>query len=370
MRVLLLSDINSAHTQKWARALSEQGVEVGIFSLSDPEELKKWDTSGISIFTSIKANQKTFSSSAFSKTVYFRAIPHLKKTIRIFKPDIVHSHYASSYGLLGALSKFKPFVVSVWGSDAMDFPKRSVINREILKFVFKKAQIIFATSNTLANHVKLYSHKQPIIIPFGINTDFFKPNTTLQKENTFTLGTVKSLENVYGIDTAIQSFSLFKERHPESPAKMLIIGDGSQKEALKDLSRKLNIDSLVDFCGYISPDKLPLFMNRLDVLLNLSQTESFGVSVIEASACKIPVIATATGGLKEVVEHEKTGFLVKYGNVQAIVDAIEKIYLNPGLRTEMGKNGRTKVCTEYDIKLNSLETIRHYKNLISDRNKP
>src|ERR1043166_4818826 len=121
MRILLLSDINSSHTQKWAEGLAQKGLVIAVFSISNPSS--DWHKkSGIEIFGN---TSKKRGSGLLSKASYIRLVPDLKKAITVFQPDIVHAHYASSYGFLAALSGFHPFVISAWGSDLMEFPLKN-----------------------------------------------------------------------------------------------------------------------------------------------------------------------------------------------------------------------------------------------------
>ena len=115
MKVLLLSDINSPHTEKWAIKLSQRGLEIGIFSLSNDITGKFDKIPNIHVFTPLKFEKSIFNSNIIYKSRYIKALPYLKKTIKQFNPHILHAHYATSYGLLGALIKFHPYIISVWG---------------------------------------------------------------------------------------------------------------------------------------------------------------------------------------------------------------------------------------------------------------
>jgi len=119
---------------------------------------------------------------------------------------------------------------------------------------------------------------------------------------------------------------------------------------LKSMVEELKIQEDVVFTGYISPDKVQDYHNMLDINVSPSteDSESFGVAILEASACGKPVIVSNVGGLPEVVDNEKTGFIVENKNANAIAEAIEKLLTDPSLREELGKNGRLKVLNEYN----------------------
>src|SRR5579872_1122148 len=111
-RILFLADVNSTHTRKWAESLAERGFEIGVFSLRNPDNdwLKKYKN--IFLLSDSKTSAKTFHEVSLKKSVYLKLLPKLKKAIKEFKPDILHAHYATSYGLLGRLSGFHPFFIS------------------------------------------------------------------------------------------------------------------------------------------------------------------------------------------------------------------------------------------------------------------
>ena len=144
MRILLLSDTYSEHTEKWALGLASHGIVVGLFSFNKASY--SWYQNQKNISVLFEPNEKLDTSSKLS---YLKFVGSLKKAIAQFKPDVVHAHYATSYGLIGSLSGFHPFVISAWGTDVMKFPQKNIINKTILKYNLRKADAICATSNTI-----------------------------------------------------------------------------------------------------------------------------------------------------------------------------------------------------------------------------
>ncbi|MEJ2618117.1 MAG: glycosyltransferase family 4 protein, partial [Ignavibacteriaceae bacterium] len=104
----------------------------------------------------------------------------------------------------------------------------------------------------------------------------------------------------------------------------------------------------VEFTGRIPSEKVAAYYNQMDVAVFLSKNESFGVAVLEASACGLPVVVSDVGGLPEVVENNITGLIVEKENHLAAAEAIEKLLLEPDLRNKMGANGRKRVEKFYN----------------------
>src|SRR4051812_21136054 len=121
MKVLLLSDTNSEHTEKWALGLAGKGIHIGLFSFNRAS-YEWYDHPNITVF--FEPENEINAEKTFTKISYLKYVRVLKKIIRHFVPDILHAHYASSYGLVGALSRFHPFVLSVWGADVYNFPNQ------------------------------------------------------------------------------------------------------------------------------------------------------------------------------------------------------------------------------------------------------
>ncbi len=366
-KILILSDINSAHTQRWVKAIAAKGFDVGIFTLSFP--LSDWYKSvqNVTVLFSSKQDENDFSKGTFSKIKYIKVVPELKKVIQQFKPDVLHAYYATSYGLIGALSTFHPYVISAWGSDVMDFPYKSFFHKRMLKYNFKKADLIMATSKAIEDAISVISAVKVERIPFGIDTEVFIPMNLKRSfgENSIVVGAIKSLETVYGIDLLIRAFKKVCDKHAQLELKLFIVGGGSKEERLKSLVKELNLEQQVVFAGKVEYSNVVDYHNMIDIFVNVSRNESFGVSILEASSCGKPIVASDIGGLKEVVVNNETGFLIESENVDAISDAIEKLVLDKNLRTEMGIKGRKFVKEQFEFSQNVNDTIDSYKKLIS-----
>lgn len=373
MKILILGDPSSVHIIKWIRALSEQGFEIVLFGMQDYDDKLYYGLSRFSVY-SLRLNKKFTNTNegSLKKIHYLTSLIQIKKMIRKFKPDIVHAHYVSSFGLLGALSFSHPLIISVWGSDIFSFPNYSLLHKLSVKYSLSKADKILSTSNIMAEETRKYCVKDIVITPFGVDVEKFKPVKvkSIFSNSDFVIGTIKKLEKKYGIIYLIKSFKILIEKYPGRSFKLLITGEGFERENLENLTKELGIEDNVIFTGFISQEKIPDYFNMLDVccIPSIEDSESFGVSAIEASACGIPVVASRVGGLPEVVEDGITGFLVKKEDPYAIVEAIEKILNNEALKTELGRNGRAKIIKQYDWNDSVNKMVSIYKQVHSSFN--
>ena len=269
MRLLLLSDPNSSHTVKWVTSLASQGIKIMLVGLGNLKVNSYNSCSNVRIKTvDIEITGK---EASFKKLLYLQALPLIRRIIKSFKPDIVHSHYASSYGLLGALSGFHPFIVSVWGSDIYSFPEKSFLHKKTIQFVLSKADAICSTSYTMKKRTELFTDKDIKVIPFGVDTKIFKPMRvkSLFDEEDIVIGTVKTLEKKYGIEYLIKAFKIVSNRHKNLPLKLLIVGGGRLERELKELSKSLGIWNRTVFTGKVPFEDVPKYHNMLSVSVSV-----------------------------------------------------------------------------------------------------
>lgn len=372
-RILYLADGASVHTRKWIRALTDQGHFIHLFSLNrfDPADYGEQNDRFSFVKFSITKNKDILGG--INKLNYLLILKHLKKAIKQFRPDLLHAHFASSYGMLAAKSGFHPCIISVWGSDVFHFPRRSWFHKQILKMNLKAADRILSTSRVMAKETGRYTPKNVEVTPFGVDTEIFYPqNESTRKcfsqmyKDGFVIGTAKPLEDKYAIDDLIEAFSILNKKYPFEQMQLVIAGKGSAESRLKDLVYKKGIKDKVLFIGQIDHRETPKFYNAIDVFAALSLEESFGVAVIEAGACGKPVVVSDAGGLPEVVEKDITGYIVPRRDPQAAADALERLFLDQSLRTAMGKAGRTRVIKTYEWKQCVSKMLNIYQTLLSE----
>lgn len=350
MKVLLLSDANSIHTQRWVAALAKKGVEIFLFSRDRCETSWHKNLPGVSVYgytTKQKATSKVHNSLLIKLIFYFPLLFKIRKTIRSFSPDIVHAHFASTYGLYGALCGFSPFVLSVWGSDVYEIPEKSSLARYLLKFTLSRADCICSTSRAMAAQTRRYTDKSIRVIPFGVDTETFKKMEGILPGGGYVIGTIKRLHPRYGIDTLIEACALLIKKYSHRPILLMIAGEGPSLVSLQQKARELGIENKVSFTGKIRHEEVPAFLSGFSVFVALSRQESFGVAAVEAMACECPVIVSDAEGFLEIVRHSETGWIVPRENPEAAALAIEKLMNHPTLGEQMAKKAREDIILNY-----------------------
>jgi N-acetyl-alpha-D-glucosaminyl L-malate synthase BshA len=141
---------------------------------------------------------------------------------------------------------------------------------------------------------------------------------------------------------------IFHRVHREVPSRLLLVGDGPERPKVEQYCRDTGICSAITFIG-----NLPLVEEVLvgaDLFLLPSETESFGLAALEALSCEVPVIATAVGGLPEVVRDGENGFLFPVGDVKAMARAALELLGDEDMRERFGRAGRRWAVDQFDQK--------------------
>lgn len=346
MKICYLADINSAHTHKFLNYFVKKGYDIHVISLG------KGEYNGVKVHSLDIEDNVMKGKSEKGKVGYLKKIKKVKELINEIKPDILHAHYASSYGLLGALANYHPYIISVWGSDVYDFPIKSPIHKMIIKYNLKKADYILSTSNVMKKETEKYTNKEIKVTPFGVDINKFYPNKVESDE--IIIGTIKTLEEKYGVQYLVKAFKQVKEENKDLDIKLRIGGKGSQEDYLKNLCRELHIENDVRFLGFVKPDDVIKEFQRFDISVFPStlDSESFGVAAVESEACGTPVIVSNVGGLMESTKPNETSLVIEKKSVEDLAEKLNILVRDKDLRIKMGKAARKFVEDNYSLEKN------------------
>jgi glycosyltransferase involved in cell wall biosynthesis len=340
MKVCYLGENGSVHNQKWIQALSaRKDIELHVLTFSRGVLFEDAEYHFLKSYTGGRAD-------------YLLNLPRVRSLVRQIGPDVLHAHYATSYGFMGACSQFHPYVITGWGADIFDTAKNPLMKR-LLQYSFGKADAITVLSGITRREISKLTDKEVELIPFGVDTGKFTPAVKTNPDK-ITIGTIRTLSSKYGVEYLIRAFARLYPLYPH--VHLEIVGDGELRGSLTALAQTLGVSDRVTFHGFISQqndfDKYYSILSQLDIfaILSILDSESFGVASVEAGACGLPVVATNVGGLPEVVVDGKTGIIVAPRDVEAASLALEKLIADRSLRESMGRAGRENVLQNYDWK--------------------
>ena len=268
--------------------------------------------------------------------------------------DVVHCHHYSPYvyGLIASRLANVRLVFTEHGrlSDAAPSRKRRLVN----PWLSMLGGRVCAVSADLKQHMVaegfparrvqvVYNGIDPGHRPTSIGRHAARETLGVPRD-AFVTGTVGRLDPVKNLTAMLRAHALLIENHPDTRA--VIVGDGPERGALEALAAELGIADSVLFTGYRSDVRA--LMAAFDVYLNTSTYEGVSLTILEAMAASLPVIASPVGGNPEVVIDQETGLLVPAG-ARAIADAISLLWLDPRRRGLMGDAGRHRVIRHFSI---------------------
>ena len=300
------------------------------------------------------------------------------KMLEVFEQenlDILHVHYAIPHSVSALLARQMaaprrlPFITTLHGTD-ITLVGNNHNFLPITKYSIEQSDGVTSISNYLLKRtLEEFDIKRPIeVIPNFVNCDLYcrMPDPQLRAEwaphGEPILMHLSNFRPVKRILDAVETFALVREK---MPAKLVMIGDGPDRDAAEALALKHGIQNDVLFLG--KQNEVMRKLSQADLFLLPSQLESFGLAALEAMACEVPVIATNVGGLPEVVESGVDGFLVKPGDVQQMakhaIDILSRADRGRAMGELARKNARKKYCANDVIPMYE----RYYEQVLERR---
>lgn len=342
MKVLMIANARAVHTQRWARALAQRGHSVTVLSI------RNVPIPGVTIVAR-PVGPVDNGQMLWPLLSYLRLLVTLPVDLRRIRPDVVNPHYCITHGAIAALAGARPRVVNVWGSDLIwDGPGRIPWwRRALVRLALGRADTIVSTSKFMADEVErlVPGHPPIILVPFGVDTSKFRPGER-RAGNPVRIGFVKTFASKYAPDVFIEAAAIVARETRD--VEFVMAGRGPQLDAMRRLAAERGLEGRISFPGFVPHEEVAEFMRGLDILVNCSRAESFGVVICEASASGIPVIATNVGGVRETVKDGETGILVSRDEPAALAAAMLRLAEDTDLRGRLGRAGRAFIQSAYD----------------------
>ena len=357
MKICYLANGQSVHVQKWVKYFADRNHEVHLATFNELEQIE-----------GVKVRRLRY----FSKFAYPFRILAVKKTVKEINPDILHAHYVSHYGVYGALTGFKPFVVSAWGSDVFIDPKKSMAKKYFVKYALKKADLITTDSLSAIKTIVDFGvdEEKVKLIVHGVDLRVFHPienNEKFKKElcipqNYQVVINTRNLEPVYDVGTIVKAIPQVIDECPNT--YFLIVGDGTLRHQLEELACKLGLAKNVRFVGSVSNMEMPKFLGVSDIYVSASLSDTRSVSLLEAMTNGLPVVVTDLEGNKECVKEGVNGFLFPKGDFKALAEKIIYLLRDEDTRRRFGVINRRYVEKEgsHEKEMRKMEKL--YKGLV------
>lgn len=235
---------------------------------------------------------------------------------------------------------------------------------------------VIAVSRAVARVLTLVSRvprARVVLIPNGIAWDPMEPRRLAQQAAWFSqvwglprggpiIGSIARLNEAKGEHVLLEAFHRVRRQIPS--ARLLLVGDGPQKSALIRQAYAFGDEDHVVIAGPVEHTAIPLSV--MDVFVLPSRDEAFGLALVEAMAMRRPVVASAVGGMREIVRHGETGFLVPPGNPGALADALRYLVEHPDAARALGEAGYRRFQERFTIDRMAADVERVYKQVLAE----
>jgi len=279
----------------------------------------------------------------------------LQKNLILIKPDVLIGCWASTYGFYSAYSNFHPFILFIWGSDVLIFPKKYFPLKPLVTYSIKKADIVVVDSKVQKEAaMELGCDPQKIATFPWVNLDEFGRNQNqrikIRKEcgwgsDDIVVISLRHHKSIYGIEYLINAIPhILKEN---KNIKFLILGEGPLTEVFKLRVDKFIKSGEVKFVGTVPHENIADYLSAADIYVSTSFSDGTSASLLEAMACSLAPVVTEIEGNKEWVRDGMNGLLVPVANSKSIAEKILLLAsdhkLRKTLQVEAEETVRTRV---------------------------
>ena len=266
--------------------------------------------------------------------------------------DVVHVHWPMPMALLGwaaCRARPTPMVTTFYGIELRWVQSRLPFLRWLVRWAARASAQTVAISSYTARELRKFVDVPIEVIPYTAELpppDAAAPDDRRERLILF----VGRLIERKGVSHLIRALGGVRQH---TAARLIVVGDGPEREGLEQLARDTGVRDAVDFRGRVSDEELRLAYAAADafvlpsVLDARQDTEGLGVVLLEAMNYAVPVIASDIGGITDIVEHERTGLLVPPGNEVALGSALLRVLTDPALSRSLGEGGRRRLLGDF-----------------------
>ncbi|WP_242217428.1 N-acetyl-alpha-D-glucosaminyl L-malate synthase BshA [Bacillus cereus group sp. BfR-BA-01380] len=342
------------------KLLAERGHEIHFITSGLPFRLNK-------VYPNIYFHEVTVNQySVFQYQPYDLALASkMAEVAQREKLDILHVHYAIPHAICAYLAKQMigeniKIVTTLHGTDITILGSDPSLNN-LIRFGIEQSDVVTAVSHSLIEETyELISTQKEIETVYNFIDErvyFQRDMSQLRKEygiqeDEKVLIHISNFRKVKRVQDIVKSFALIVK---QVKAKLLLVGDGPEFCTIVQIVKQLGIEEWVLFLG--KQDNVAELLAMSDVMLLLSEKESFGLVLLEAMACGVPCIGTRIGGIPEVIQHGETGYTCEVGDIEGVSQHAVQLLQDDTLHAKMAKRsmqvayeqfGSEKIVSQYE----------------------
>jgi N-acetyl-alpha-D-glucosaminyl L-malate synthase BshA len=349
------------------KALAGYGHEVHFISYALPMRLDGF--SGNVFFHEVEmTNYPLFELPLYTPPLASKIV----EVTKFEKLDLVHVHYAIPHAISAHLArdileKKLCFITTLHGTDI------TLVGLEpsflpLIKFIIENSDGVTAVSRFLREKTTTnYGIKKEIaVIPNFVDTEKYRKIPAEEVRARFApdgekiVVHISNFRAVKRVPDAIRTFARIREK---LPAKFLLVGDGPERSACEILTRELGLQDHIRYLGK-QVELVPL-LSASDLMLMPSQSESFGLSALEAMSCEVPVVSSSVGGLPELQVHGETGFIAEIGDVDRMARYAIDLLTNDAKRHLFSQACRKRAVEHFDVHKIVHQYVEYYEQCLA-----
>lgn len=334
IRLCVIGNPESIHVRRWAGHFAGRGFDVHIVSFYPPREPAP---EGVTVdFLRPRRDAATRGGHARAASARWpgaiRLVTALRlaragfiRTVANLRPDIVHAHYVSDYGFLAALTRRHPLVVSAWGSDLLVDPGRSLITRNLVRWVLTRSELVTYDAGQVADAAERLgaARSRMLRVVLGVEDGFLRlvAGQPPAAGRAPLIVSLRSLERgLYNVDRIIRAMPEVLRAVPR--ARLVVGNDGAMRTELERLAAELGVGESVEFVGFVErPGALAELLSRAAVYVSVPSSDGTSVTLLEAMAAgAYPVVSDLPANREWVTD--SSGAVVPDQDVHRIAGAI------------------------------------------------
>lgn len=351
VRLCFLGDASSIHLQRWIKYFMDTGYKVEVVSF------KRCPLSGVKVHLLAEGSTSCLG--------YIRAMLQIKSLVANLKPDILHAHYATSFGLLALLSGFHPLVVSAWGSDVLVAPRKSWWLHSVVRRVLQAADALTSDSEYMSGVMKSLLNnvsKNLKTVIMGVPKVWFEQLPQISK-NPMQILSLRGHEKIYNIDIIIKAME--KVCAIVRDCRLIVAGEGPETSALKSLTKSLGLEEYVRFVGQLPHGEVQKYLNESAVSVSVPSSDATAVSLLESMACGSFPVVTDLPANREWIEDGVSGLIVPAKDPDALAQALIRSLQDSYLLEHAIAINRQKIQAKAIWENNMAEMEELYHDLLS-----
>lgn len=276
-----------------------------------------------------------------------------KKHLSKIKPQVLIGCWASTYGFYSVCSKFHPFVLFVWGSDVLVFPKKYFPLKPLVTFALRKADMVVVDSDVQKEAaIKLGCPPNRILKFPWVDLNEFESDRNKRveirkqfgwSEDDIVVISLRDHKKIYGVEYLINAIPYISKKNKK--IKFLVLGEGPQTELFKVKVKKFMEGNQVKLIGKIPHKQVASYLNAADIYVSTSFSDGTSASLLEAMSCSLVPVVTRIAGNEEWVKNGLNGYLVPTADSIQLAEKIILLAKSDELRLKLGLKAKETIQT-------------------------